>query len=384
MGKALEGLKILDLSMNLPGPYMTWVLANLGADVVKIENPSGGDYARALGGAKEGTESPFFAPINRLKKSVTLNLKHAEGRKIFLDLLDSYDVIVEGFRPGTMDRLGLGFSVTSARQPRLIQVSISGYGQEGSFRLRAGHDLNYLALSGILSMTGARDGSLAIPGVQVADLAGGSLMGLAGLLAAVIERQKTGRGQWVDVAMFDGALSLAVMVFATVEQGLETPAPAGMLLNGRMPCYGVYRTKDDRHITLGAIEFKFWEAFCKAVDRPDLLGGQYGGPEVVQAVAEIFRERDLSEWTALMKDHDTCCEPALTLDEAVDSQLAKERGMTVMDAKGRRNLACPLKVGEKPGPERLAPDLGADNAQILGSIGIGEEALRKLAEAGVV
>lgn len=383
MGKALEGLKILDLTMNLPGPYMTWILANLGAEVVKIENPSGGDYARALGGAAEGTESPFFGPINRLKKSVTLNLKHPDGRKLFLELLDVYDIIVEGFRPGTMDRFGLGYAAMSGRRPRLIQVSISGYGQEGSYRLRAGHDLNYLALSGILAMTGARNGDLAMPGVQVADLAGGSLMGLAGLLAAVIERERTGQGQFVDVAMFDGALSLAVMVFATVEQGLEKPAPAGMLLNGRMPCYGVYRTKDDRYVALGAIEFKFWETFCKAVDRPDLLPGQYGGAEIVEAVAEIFRGKDLREWTILLNEHDACCEPVLTLNEAVDSPLVRERGMVTTDVKGRRNLSCPLKVGEQTS-ETVAPQLGADNAEVLAAIGVDEAALRKLSAAGVV
>lgn len=383
MGKALEGLKVLDLTMNLPGPYMTWVLANLGAEVVKIENPLGGDYARALGGAAEGTESPFFGPINRLKKSVTLNLKHPDGQKLFLDLLDVYDIIVEGFRPGTMDRFGLGYATMSARCPRLIQVSISGYGQEGSYRLRAGHDLNYLALSGLLATTGTRNGDVAIPGVQVADLAGGSLMGLAGLLAAVIQRERTGRGQFVDVAMFDGALSLAVMVFATVEQGLEKPAPTGMLLNGRMPCYGVYRTKDDRYMALGAIEFKFWEAFCKAVDRPDLLPWQYGDAQIVEAVAEIFRGKDFREWTALFNKHDACCEPVLTLNEAADSPLVRERGMVTTDVKGRRNLSCPLKVGEQIA-ETLAPKLGADNAEVLAAIGIDEKALRRLAEAGAI
>jgi crotonobetainyl-CoA:carnitine CoA-transferase CaiB-like acyl-CoA transferase len=384
MAQSLQGLKILDLSMNLPGPYMTWALATLGAEVVKVENPSGGDYARALGGGREGTDAPFFGPINRLKKSVTLNLKHPEGRQLFLDLLDIYDVVVEGFRPGTMDRLGLGFNVLSERCPQLIQVSISGFGQEGSYRLRAGHDINYLALSGILGMTGTRAGDLAIPGVQVADLAGGSLMGLAGLLAAVIEREKTGKGQWVDVAMFDGALSLAVMVFAAAERGLETPAPAAMLLNGRMPCYNVYRTRDDRFMALGAIEFKFWEAFCKAVDRPDLLPHQYGGPETVDEVAAIFRGKTLRDWTDLMKEHDACCEPVLTLDEAVDSPLVRERKMTTTDEKGHRNISCPLRVGSAPPRETLAPTLGADNAQVLGQVGVSEDRLRRLAEAGAI
>jgi len=230
MSQALSGLKVLDLTMNLPGPYMTWLLALLGAEVVKVENPSGGDYSRALMG--NGQSSPFFAAVNRNKKSVGLNLKHSEGKRLFLKLLGSYDVLVEGFRPETMERLGLGFDVTSAINPRLIHVSISGYGQSGPNKLRAGHDLNYLALAGIIGMTGARGGEPAIPGVQIADLAGGSLMALTGLLAAMIQREKTGKGQFVDVSMYDGLLSMATMVFAGVDAGLEPPEPSGMTLNG--------------------------------------------------------------------------------------------------------------------------------------------------------
>ena len=169
MSQALTGLRVLDLSMNLPGPYMTWLLALLGAEVVKVENPDGGDYARALGG---GQSSPFFAAVNHNKKSVALNLKHPEGRRLFLDLLDFYDVLVEGFRPGTMERLNLGFDTTSRRNPRLIHVSITGYGHDSPYRLRAGHDINYLSMAGIIGMTGTRNGQPGIPGVQVADLAG--------------------------------------------------------------------------------------------------------------------------------------------------------------------------------------------------------------------
>ncbi|MGC8605198.1 MAG: CaiB/BaiF CoA transferase family protein, partial [Desulfomonilaceae bacterium] len=210
MPLALAGLKVLDLTMNLPGPYMTWILALLGADVVKVENPSGGDYARALMG--DGNSSPFFEAVNRNKKSVALNLKHAEGRRIFLALLKTYDVLIDGFRPGTMENFGLDFGTTSKVNPRLIHVAISGYGQTGPNRLRAGHDINYLALSGILAVTGSRNRDLALPGVQIADLAGGSLMALTGLLAAIIQREKTGKGQFVDVSMYHGVLSMATMV----------------------------------------------------------------------------------------------------------------------------------------------------------------------------
>ena len=355
MSKALETFKILDLSMNLPGPYMTWLLAMLGAEVVKIENPAGGDYARALAGARSGKGSPFFEAINRNKKSVTLNLKHSEGRKLFVELLKTYDILVEGFRPGTMDRLGLGFDTTSAKQPRLIQVSISGYGQESPYRFRAGHDVNYLSLAGVIGMTGTRDGQLAIPGVQIADLAGGSLLGLSGLLAAVVQRESTGKGQWVDVSMFDGSFSLATMVFAGVAAGLDRPEPGKMFLTGRVPCYGLYRTKDGRHMSLGALEFKFWENFCNAVGRKDLVGNQFGPDEIVDQVAEIFDQRTQEEWIQYMENHDACCEPVLTLDEAVDSNLVKARDMVTAGADGRPYLACPMKLSDSP----LPPDLPA-------------------------
>lgn len=385
MSKALEGLKILDLTMNLPGPYMTWLLALLGAEVIKIENPAGGDYARALAGAKSGGRSPFFEAVNRNKKSVTLNLKHPEGRKLFLELLKTYDILVEGFRPGTLDRLGLGFDTTSAKQPRLIQVSISGYGQESPYRFRAGHDVNYLSLAGVIGMTGTREGQPAIPGVQIADLAGGSLFGLSGLLAAVVQRASTGKGQWVDVSMFDGSFSLATMIFAGVAAGFDRPEPAKMFLTGRLPCYGLYRTKDGRYMSLGALEFKFWENFCNAVGRKDLVGNQFGPEEIREDVAEIFAQRTQEEWVRFMENHDACCEPVLTLDEAVDSDLVKARDMVTAGADGRPYLACPMKLSDSPLPPDLpAPELGQHTREILLQLGLGSDNLDSLAQQGVI
>ncbi len=381
MSQALDGLKVLDLSMNLPGPYMTWLLALLGAEVVKVENPAGGDYARALAG---NTDSPFFAAVNRNKKSVTLNLKHPDGRRIFLELLDRYDVLVEGFRPGTMERLGLGYETTSDRNPRLIHVSISGYGHEGPYRLRAGHDLNYLSLAGIIGMTGTRDGEPAIPGVQIADIAGGSLMALAGLLAAIIQRGGTGRGQFVDVPMFHGVLSLATMVFAGVDAGLEPPEPGRMLLNGRFPCYGLYRTSDGRHMSLGALEFKFWQNFCRAIGREELLTQQFGGPEAVAEVERVFASRTRDEWVELMKTTDACCEPVMTLDQAVESPLVEARNMLQRTADGRRFLGFPLKMSASSPAETIsAPDLGQHTREILGDLGLTDEELDSLARQGV-
>jgi crotonobetainyl-CoA:carnitine CoA-transferase CaiB-like acyl-CoA transferase len=384
MSEALKSLKVLDLSMNLPGPYMTWLMASLGAEVIKVENPVGGDYARALGGLG-GSNSPFFEAVNRNKKSVSLNLKHPQGREIFLDLLDHYDIVVEGFRPGTMERFGLGFDELSKRQPRLIQVSISGYGQDGPFRLRAGHDLNYLSLAGVTAMTGPRSGEPAIIGVQVADLAGGSLLALSGLLAAVIQRQTTGKGQYVDTSMFHGALSLATMVYAAVEKGAEEPAPGKMILTGRFPCYGIYETSDGRHFSLGAIEFKFWKNFCEAVARPDLMGEQYGGPEIVEEVSRIFASKTFDEWRGIMESTDACCEPVIPLDEAVKSDLVRDRGMMEKGFDNGERIGSPFRLSKSP-PAKYepSPKLGEHTMEILAKLDLAGERLQELKNEGVI
>lgn len=387
MEGALAGLKVLDLSMNLPGPYLTWLLSGLGAQVLKIENPQGGDYMRSVeaSSGQAGLGPAYFASINRGKQSLAVNLKSPQGREILLRLLDSHDILVEGFRPGALERLGLGYAVTSARQPRLIQVSISGYGQEGPFSQRAGHDINYLALAGVLGLIGDRAGSLALPGVQVADLAGGSWPALAGLLAAVVARQRTGKGQFVDVAMFDGALSLASMVFGSLDQGLEPGRPAGMLLNGRYPCYGIYRTADGRHMSLGALEPKFWQNFCKAVQRPDLAGQQFGGPQIVAQVEEIFASQGRDQWTALLATADCCCEPVLAMDEAASSELVASRAMLERDAAGARHLASPLRLSDSPTQAlEPAPALGQHTGQVLAGLGYSEAQMAELRTAGVI
>ena len=385
MSGALKGLKVLDLTMNLPGPYMTWLLAGLGAEVIKIENPQGGDYARVLGGTGLGAINPFFEAVNRSKKSVTLNLKHPEGRRLLLGLLDEHDILVEGFRPGTMERFGLGFEITSAAHPRLIHVSISGYGQDGPYRLRAGHDLNYLSLAGIIAMTGTRDGQAAVPGIQIADLAAGSLMALSGLLAAVIQRHSTGRGQFVDISMFHGSLSLATMVFAGIESGLEAPEPGKMLLNGRFPCYGLYRTSDSRYMSLGCIEPKFWENFCAAVERPDLASHQFGAPEIVKEVENIFAAKTQRQWIELMKDHDACCEPVVSIKDSVESDLVKARNMVNSGPTGSRCLASPFKLsGSETADEIPAPGLGQHTGEILSGLGLSADDLDRLSREGVI
>ncbi|MDQ1238473.1 MAG: alpha-methylacyl-CoA racemase [Thermodesulfobacteriota bacterium] len=382
MSQALSGVRILDLSMNLPGPYMTWLLALMGAEILKVENPAGGDYARVLGGGKN---TPYFEAVNRNKKSLTLNLKHPEGQRLFHKLLSVYDIVVEGFRPGTMAQFGLDFASLSPNYPRLIYVSISGYGQDGPYRSRAGHDINYLALAGILGMTGSREGDPALPGIQIADLAGGSLMALCGLLAAIIQREKTGKGQFVDTSMFHGSLSLATMVFAGIDQGLEQPLPGKMLLNGRFPCYGLYRTADGSYMSLGALEFKFWESFCRATGREDLIAKQFGGPEIIAEVAQIFCGRNREEWIELMRDADACCEPVLALDEAVSSPAANTFGMVKHMEDGKRFLSTPLRLSNSPVPKDIpAPSLGQHSREVLREIGLTATDCEELSRQGVI
>jgi crotonobetainyl-CoA:carnitine CoA-transferase CaiB-like acyl-CoA transferase len=392
MAAALSGLRVLDLSMNLPGPYLTWLLACLGARVVKVENPQGGDYARNLG-ADLGTGPPYFQAVNRGKLSLALNLKHEQGRDVLVRLLQTHDILVEGFRPGALERLGLGYADLARVQPRLIQVSISGYGQDGPYRLRAGHDLNYLALAGVLGLSGGAGGGLggwpgsgpSQPGVQVADLFGGSLMALAGLLAAVIERQSTGRGQLVDVAMYDGSLSLATMILAGVAAGLEEPRPGGMVLNGRHPCYNLYRCADGGWMSLGALEPKFWANFCAVVQRPDLVSRQFGGAEEIAQVRDIFSQRTRKEWTALLAGHDCCCEPVLGLSEAVESPLAQARGMVSRDEAGLPWLNCPLKLGgDPPAGQELAraPALGQHTREVLAEAGFSAAEVQRMLVLG--
>jgi alpha-methylacyl-CoA racemase len=384
MQQALSGVKVLDLTMNLPGPFMTWLLAELGADVLKVENPQGGDYARALS-TGEGKGSPVFEAVNRKKKSLALNLKASEGHDLFLRLLDQYDVLIEGFRPGVMDSLGLGYDTLKEKYPNLIYVSISGYGQDGPYRLRGGHDLNYLSLAGIIGMTGTCDGDLAIPGIQIADLAGGALMSLAGFLAALYQREKTGKGQFVDVAMFDGSFALATVAYSTMVAGMDKPAPGNMFLTGAYPFYNVYRTKDGKFMSLGAVEFKFWQNFCLASGREDLVAQQFGGPDIKQQIADIFASKTQDEWVEFLKDVDCCCEAVLPLDQAAESPLAKARNMVEKGVDGTPFLAPPLKLsGSERGPDSPAPQLGAHNKEVLSALGLSDADMDALAQKGVI
>ena len=395
MEQLLTGLRVLDLSRLLPGPYCTMLLADQGADVIKIEDLAGGDYARFTEPFVGGT-SVIFEMLNRGKRSIALNLKTDAGHGIFLRLAQDADVILESFRPGTMDRLGIGYQDVRAVNPRIVYCSLSGYGQSGPRRDRAGHDINYTALAGLLGLNrcppappkfGGPGGPPVIPGVQVADLSGG-LFAVVGILAALWTRERTGQGRYVDVSMFDGVTSWLVMAAAPMFAGQEVPAPGGGFLTGGLPCYNVYETADGRYMSLGALEPKFWENFCHAVGREDLLGSGYD-PGAIDDVRAIFRRRTQAEWTDLFSAADACCEPVLNLDEALSDPQTLARRMVVENTHPKagplRQLGAPVKFSDADadigGP---APALGEHTPAILAELGYTADEIATLREQGVI
>lgn len=375
MSLPLEGLKVLDLSRLLPGPYATLVLADLGATVDKVEEPQGGDYTRHMPPMKAEVSALFLA-LNRNKRSLTLDLKSPGGVAALKRLVKRYDVLVESFRPGVLDKLGVGYEVLSQEHPGLIFCSISGYGATGPDRLKAGHDLNYIARSGALAYGGARDGAPAMPGVQLADIGGGSLFSLVGILAALHERSRTGRGRFVDISMTEGSLAFLHMhLGARLMMGTESgPLQRGAeALNGGYPCYGLYRTQDDRWLAVGSLEPKFFGGLCAVLERPELMPGGYDtGEEGRRTRAEleaIFGAKPLSHWVELLRQHDLCVEPVNEGDEVLSDPQLVARGMFVK-AGDVVHLKTPLHFG--PLPTRPSPGLGQHSAEILRDAGFSD------------
>ena len=396
MSGALEGIRVLDLSRLLPGGFCTGLLADFGADVLKVEDTGLGDYVRWAPPRYEGAEasagSALFLALNRNKRSIRLNLKSDEGREVLLRLARESDVLVEGFRPGVMDRLGVGYERLREENPGLVYCAITGYGQDGPYRDRSGHDMNYLGLVGLLGLTGERDGPPVQSAGQIADLGGGALMAAVGILVALRERERSGEGQLVDVSMADGALSWLTMVAARMLAEEVAPRRGGLELAGGLVCYRPYRCADG-WVTLGALEPKFWQAFCRGVGREDLIARQLdrSGSDTQREVEAIFAGRTRDEWTAFAGEHDCCLEPVLDLDEALDSELVRAREMVVeIDQPGAerpvRLLGVPVKLSRTPGDPRRAPGpaLGQDTQAVLAALGYAAEEIAALVESGAV
>lgn len=398
MSGPLTGLKVLDLSRLLPGPFCSLLLADLGAEVLKVEDTGMGDYVRwsppYVEGVEDSARSALFLALNRNKRSLRLDLKSEQGKEVLLRLARDADVLLESFRPGVLDRLGVGYDRLRQENPGLVYCAISGYGQDGPLRDRAGHDMNYLGLGGMLALTGEAGGPPVQNAGQVADVGGGAQMAAIGILAALRERDRSGEGQLVDISMTDGALSWLAMVAA---QQLNDPAGAplrrgGLPLSGSLLCYRPYACADG-WVTLGALEPKFWQAWCRGVGREDLIERQFEPPgsDAHREVEGIFAARTRDQWQAFAAEHDCCMEPLLELEEALDSELVRAREMVVeLDQPGAaapvRLLGLPIKLSRTPGDPTRAPGpaLGGDTDAVLAEAGYSDEQVAALKEAGVV
>ncbi len=335
-GLPLSDVRVLDLTRLLPGGFCSLLLADFGAEVLKVEDTGMGDYIRwappYYGDDSQqglGTRSALYLALNRGKRSVRLDLKSEAGREALLRLVGEYDVVLDGFRPGVLDRLGVGYERLREANPAIVVAAITGYGQDGPNTLRAGHDQNYLSLIGLLGLTGSADGPPVLSAGQIADINGGVMTAFA-VMAALHERRRSGEGQYVDVSMADGALSWLAMVAGRFFCDGEVPRRGRGELSGGLLCYHPYEAADG-WISCGALEPKFWAAFCNGVDRPDLVEIQFEAPgsPAWEEVAAVFRSRTREEWRAFNDEHDCCIEPVLDLDEALESELVRARGMVV-------------------------------------------------------
>ncbi|MBS7623584.1 CoA transferase [Candidatus Bathyarchaeota archaeon] len=390
MSGPLDGVRILDLTRLNPGGYSTMLLADMGAEVLKVEQPGVGDYMRYTP-PMIGGQSAMFLTLNRNKRSLTLNLKSEKGKAILRRLLESYDVLVESFRPGVMERLGLDYQTLKEEHPRLIYCSITGYGQDGPYRGQAGHDINYLALSGVLSLTGKRDGPPIVPGITVADIAG-SMFAVIGILISIISREKTGRGQYIDVSMFDGVVSWltiqAARYFAEGRPPERETWPAG-----GEAFYDVFQTKDGGYVAVGAAEQKFWRNLCQGVGAPELAEWKVAvgqrSPIAHARLTEIFKTKTRGEWVSLLAGRDACLTPVKTLDEVFSDPHVLDRGLVFeMECLGSgpvKQLSFPIKLSDtRPETGTPPPMLGQHTEAVLNRLGYGPEQIEQLRREGVI
>ncbi|MGA2467126.1 MAG: CaiB/BaiF CoA-transferase family protein [Thermodesulfobacteriota bacterium] len=393
MYKPLAGYKILDCSRLLPYQYCTLLLGDLGAEVLKVEEPGRGDYGRWVDSDNPGKERLVFAMANRNKKSLTLNLKEEAGKKIFKELAATYDVLFESFRPGVMDKLGLGYQVIKEINPKIIYCSGTGYGQTGPYRLKAGHDINYISIAGILGITATHTGQPVIPGIPIADMAGGGVFPAFIIVAALIGREKTGLGMYVDVAMTDVATSLNIINIASA----LSKSTGGKLhtynIRGKSVCYNTYETKDGKFISIGNLEPKFWKNFCHAIGRDDLIENHYStfkeGEQTTEILKTIFLSKTQAEWVEFFKEVDNCFAPVLMPEETLEDQHLIARGMiTKMPDKKRKetvHIGFPALFLEDLDYKRSpAPVLGEHTIETLKSLGYSPVEIETLKKNGVI
>jgi crotonobetainyl-CoA:carnitine CoA-transferase CaiB-like acyl-CoA transferase len=376
---ALSGVKVIDLSRLLPGPYCSMILADHGAQVIAIEDK------------RFMADGLFMNLINRNKKHMSLDLKTEEGQSIFSRLIEDADVLLEGFRPGVVKRLGVDYDAVRSINPSIIYCSISGYGQDGPFRDRVGHDANYLSLAGVLDLIGEKDRPPSIPGVQIADIAGGGMSAAIGIILALFAREKTGKGQYIDISMTDTMVAfLPAMLFFQQLTG-QMPGRSDSILSHRYACYSTYETADGRYISIGAVENRFWKRLCEMLGVPEYAALQYDEEkrqEIIAFMRDTFKTKSLEEWDRFFGDEDICWGKVQTLTEVLSDPLFREREMIVdtRDQNGNptQTIGVPVKLSETPGAVRTPPvGFGESTAEILGELGYTEEEIKVLSEKGV-
>ena len=380
MKGALEGVKVLDLSRMLPGPYCSMILGDHGAEVISIEDHR----------FKE--DGLFFNDLNRNKRHMTLNLKTTEGKEIFFKLTRQTDVILEGFRPGVVKRLGIDYPTVKEINPGVIYCSISGYGQTGPASNRVGHDVNYLSMAGVLGLIGEKNRLPVIPGIQVADIAGGALNGTIGILLALYAREKTGLGQYIDISMTDGVLGfLSLPHYFSRLTGRESQA-ADTILSHRYGCYNTYETRDGRYLSIGAVEKRFWKPLCKYFQRHDYIPLQYDEEkreEIIEFLRQRFLTKTLSEWEYELGEMEICYAGVQTVQEVFADPLFREREMVYeyTDKKGseRSSIGIPVKLSATPGSFRTIPDeFGESISEILLEAGYSKDQVESFFSDGIV
>jgi len=378
--RVLEGIKVLDLSRLFPGPYCSMILADLGADVLRIED------------RRFEEEGPGMPTVMRNKRHMTLNLKHPKGQEIFFQLARGADVILEGFRPGVTERLGIDYARLKKINDGLIYCSVTGYGQDGPYMDMVGHDINYLSFGGVLRLMGEPGRKPVIPPIQIADMAAGGMYGAIGIMAALIVRQKTGKGQYIDISMLDGVIAMQPFPASLFWDSEKVPRGGDTLLSGRFPCYNVYETKDGEYISLGALEPRFWSVLCKKLGREDYIAHQYDEgekrPEIFRFLQQAFKEKTREEWMDELKDLEVCFGKVLHLDETFKDPQVVHRKMIVElhdEKKGKvKLLASAVKMSETPADIRRAPaSFGEHTDEVLQELGFEKEEIEQIKREGV-